>query len=270
MIGKLMRYLRTLKSVKADLDRFEKLVFPSTMSPVDRHVALTTATRRDAIYAASYAYWRTTRINKLLEIFGVDYFKGKRILEVGSGLCDIGAFFADLGAEVLCLEGRAETVRFAQLRHRNVPRLRIEQFDLEQDFRSFGRFDMILHFGLLYHLSTVDEHMARCFDIADEIMLETVVLDSLDPHRIVLLPGRKDVVEEALNGMGSRPSPFYIERLASEHGFEPIRHFTADLNYEDKFVYDWKHKDNGDLGGWRARRFWRLKRASVEDFALAS
>ena len=37
---------------------------------------------------------------------GFDFFKGKKILELGAGHGDIGAFFAELGADVLCLDGR--------------------------------------------------------------------------------------------------------------------------------------------------------------------
>ena len=59
-------------------------------------------------FAGHYDKWRLVRINKVLELFGVDYFKGKKILELGAGHGDMGAFFCELGANVLCLEGRLE------------------------------------------------------------------------------------------------------------------------------------------------------------------
>jgi hypothetical protein len=166
-----------------------------------------------------------------------------------------------MGADVTCLEGRREQVAFAKLKHRAVRNLRIEQCDLEGDFSHYGRFDLLLHFGLLYHLKNVDEHMRTCFGLADDIVLETVVCDSRDPQKLVFIPGRQDVIEESLHGVGCRPSPAYVERLAEEAGFRVERHFTADLNTADgQFVYDWVHKDDGNLGDFHLRRFWRLQR----------
>lgn len=269
MLKRVLGYARKLRSMFGELsllpgefERFQLLVNTSTLSPIDRHVALHTAIRTDAIFAVSYAYWRTARINKLLEIYGVDYFPGKRILELGSGLSDIGAFFAELGAEVMCLEGRQETVTFARLKHRNVKGLAIHQFDLEQDFTRFGRFDLVVNFGLLYHIKGVDDHLARCFGTAREVVLETVVCDSLDPHRILYVEEPSSVLEQSLHGVGSRPSPFYVERVAREHGFQVDRHFTSDLNFRDRFIYDWPHKDDGSHGDWKKRRFWRLHAVS--------
>lgn len=245
-------------------ERFQLLVFTGHMSPVDRHVTLSLATRDDAIFAVSYADWRTKRINKLLELYGVDWFAGKRVLELGSGLSDIGAFFADLGAEVVCLEGRQETVTFARLKHRDVPRLTIAQCDLEGDFSQYGRFDLIIHFGLLYHIREVDAHMARCFDLADEVVLESVVCDSTDPECILYVPEPAQVAEQSLHGVGSRPSPFYVERLAAERGFAADRHFTADLNHKNMYIYDWPHRNDESHGDWRKRRFWRFHRGAAE------
>lgn len=256
-----LRMPSRIEYLERRIDHLERNVLVEAQSPIDRHVTLQAAFRTDALYDLSYPHWRTTRINKLLQIYGADGFAGMKILELGAGLCELGAFLAELGAEVTCLEGRAEQVAFARLKHRNVPNLRIEQADLEEDFSRFGRFDLILNVGLLYHLKNVDGHMATCFSMADDVVLETVVCDSLDPHKIIFTSGRSDVIEESLHGHACRPSPFYVERLAQEHGFIVERHFSADLNASNgQFVYDWEHKSDGDLGGFHQQRFWRLRR----------
>jgi hypothetical protein len=221
-VQRLRALFRDLERVPPGLERFEKLVFTAPLSPVDRHVSMYMATRYDAFFDTIYIRWTTARINKLLDLYGVDFFKNKKIAEFGSGLSDVGAFFADLGADVLCLEGREETVRFAKLRHRNVLGLRIQQFDLEEDFTSLGHFDILIHFGLLYHLPNVEEHLNQCFSIADEVVLESVVCDSDDPEKLVLVSERSEVLVEAMHGKGSRPSPAYIERVAGKNGFSII------------------------------------------------
>ena len=130
----------------------------------------------------------------------------------------------------LCLDGRRQNVNFAKLKHRNLANIRFEQFKLETDFSCFGRFDLLINFGMLYHLRHVDAHLKTCFGVADDILLESVVCDSSDPQKILLRAERAEIDDEALDGIGSRPSPFYIERLASEAGFDFTR-FTAALNF---------------------------------------
>src|SRR5690606_42043017 len=68
-------------------------------------------------------------------------------------------------------------------------------------------------------------------------------LDSTDPDVIYLVDEDSAVNEEALGGRGSRPSPFFIERIATEAGFEVERHFTADLN-AGEYVYDWRSEEH--------------------------
>ena len=247
----------------------------SKLSPIDKHIAYNNIINRGGLFHFSYDFWRVRRCNKLLEIYGVDYFKRKKILELGAGHGDIGAFFAELGAQVLCLDGRIQNVNFATLKHRNVPNIKFEQFNLENDFSSFGKFDLIINFGLIYHLRNVETHLKCCFLATDEVMVETVVCDSTDPHKIVFCNERPEVDEEALEGTGSRPSPFYIERIAKENNFEVIRYFTADLNSGQEnatgyqFRYDWTHKNDGSFdtnfrGAGDLRRFWRFRKKTIE------
>jgi len=229
-------------------------------SPIDRYLASLARDQPEALFGPTYELWRAKRIRKIIEIYGIDFFAGKTVLELGSGHSDIGAFFAELGATVTCLEGRKDNHAFGRLRHRNVPRLSIELFDVERDFTAFGRFDLIIDMGLLYHVPDCRTHLQQCFAMSDEIILETVVCDSADAEKCVILPEDSHELEEALNGTGSRPTQAFVERVAEEAGCRPTVYATADLNVGDEFVYDWKATNSGDLGGWRNRRLWRLSR----------
>jgi SAM-dependent methyltransferase len=262
MLSKIKRLHIALKAwADQTINPLQPGLLKSTLSPIEKHVANTMAISKEGLFHGSYDGWRTKRCNKILEIYGIDYFRNKKILELGSGHGDIGAFLADLGADVLCLDGRSQNVTFARLKQWKVPRLKVEQFDLEKDFSSYGRFDLIINFGLIYHLTNVDQHLQTCFGMADDMILESVVCDSTDPHRLVLVPGDANVDEETLTGTGSRPSPFYIERLAMESGFAADRYFTADLNHQHNFRYDWKHKNDGFLSeNFALRRLWRFRK----------
>ena len=270
--------LRTASQIDLELLKRSVELQERQLSPIDKHIFLSGLINRRGLFHTSYENWRVRRCNKLLEIYGVSYFKGKKILELGAGHGDIGAFFAELGAQVLCLDGRIQNVNFASLKHRKIPNIRFEQFNLEKDFSSFGRFDLIINFGLIYHLRNVESHLKCCFSAADDMVLETVVCDSTDPEKIFFCDERQAVDEEALEGTGSRPSPFYIERIAQENDFDVFRFFTADLNSgqenptEYQFRYDWEHKNddsyNAHFGGPDLRRFWRCKKTDASETKL--
>jgi SAM-dependent methyltransferase len=250
--------LRTIRKLDSDKTHV-------ALSPIERYILLSYSLRNDALFHHSYDEWKMKRISKILALYDIDWFKNRKVLELGCGHGDIGAFLASLGANVLALDGRKQNVNFAKLKHRKVSSFKCIQFNLEKEFSEFGHFDVIINFGLLYHLKNVDEHLRCCFKIADDILFETVVCDSTDPHKIFFCDEDKLIEEEALEGTGCRPSPFYVERLAEESGFEVIRHFSRDLNSGDQFVYDWEHKNDERLGeDFKLRRFWRFKKRSTK------
>src|SRR5690242_4140 len=86
-------------------DRSDLLKLDLSLAPIDRHLARVALANRDGLFHHSYHDWRTKRIDKLLELYGADYFVGRNILELGCGHAEIGAFFADLGADVLAVDG---------------------------------------------------------------------------------------------------------------------------------------------------------------------
>lgn len=265
MLSKIKKLYRSIVYDLPELTRAAKRIDLQLQniiaSPIDRYIALGSFYNREGLFLERYDEWRIKRISKILEIYGADFFKDKTILELGSGLGDIGAFFAELGATVVCLDGRIQNVRFATLKHRNIPNFKCLHFNLEHDFSEFGRFDCILNFGLLYHLKNVESHLACCFKMSDDVVLETVVCDSTDPYKIDHCAEDNRINEESLEGTGSRPSPFYVERIAAENSFGTIRYFTEDLNIDSLYNYNWRH-DTGENPGdnYRLRRFWRFTR----------
>ncbi len=259
MLSKIKKLYRFMNYLPTIINRIDAQLRNIPLPPIERHVFISNVYNRVGLFDPSYEEWRIKRINKILEVYGIDYFKNKNVLELGGGHGEIGAFFAELGANVLCLDGREQNVIFANLKHRKVDNFKCLQFNLENNFTEFGRFDLIINFGLIYHLRNVDEHLNCCFKMSDDIFLETVVCDSTDPYKIFYVKENETVDEEALEGIGSRPSPFYIERIANENNFEANRYFTADLNVRHLYVYDWVHKNDDRLGeDFKLRRCWRL------------
>ena len=64
--------------------------------------------------------WQVNRIKFILSKYPEDFFKGKRVLELGAYNGYIGAYFSALGADVHCVEGRQENVDRIKIDYPNV------------------------------------------------------------------------------------------------------------------------------------------------------
>ncbi len=230
------------------------------LSPVDRFVAEHFLYFSGGHFDRTYSGWRTRRVRKLMEVYGIE-FQGKRILELGAGIGDIGSIFADLGAEVVGLEGRATNYNLARLRFRGLKNYQLIQFNLEDDFSKFGRFDLIINFALVEVIERFEQLLACCMRMSDTIFLETMVCDSTDPYKVIFVPMKGDVNDWPLSGMSPRPSPAFIERLFTEGGFDVHRHFDADMNTWH-CLYDWPHQ-NSDSVACVIRRYWSFTKSKA-------
>ncbi|TSC72520.1 MAG: hypothetical protein G01um101470_330, partial [Parcubacteria group bacterium Gr01-1014_70] len=100
-------------------------------SPLDSFILDNFLVHQTGHFSRNYQEWRVKRIAKVLELHDIEWFKGKRILELGGG---IGAFFASLGAEVISAEYRTSNRNFVKIAYRNIPSFHSVFFDGEKDF----------------------------------------------------------------------------------------------------------------------------------------
>ena len=228
---------------------------------VDRFIKQNFLYFYDGHFSEQYKEWRMRRIRKLLEVYGVD-FEGKRILELGAGIGEIGSFFAELGAEVVGLEGRAVNCNLAKLRFRHLRNYEIRQHNLEDGIGGLGHFDLIINFGLIEVIKNFEALIQDCMDLSSVIFLETMVCDSEDPYDVVYVNMSAERCDDwPLSNISPRPSPAFIERLFCEKGYTVQRYFDRDLNVcphdfgSNSHCYDWPHK-NDKSAEEKLRRFW--------------
>lgn len=248
-----------LEAIQRAIENSSNTLSPvtNTLSPVDLFIVQNFQFERLGHFHEHYVEWRMRRIRKILEICGGVDFKGMRILEIGGGTGNIGGFFAALGADVTSLEGRTVNRNLANLMYGEKYKFKSVFADLENDFSDIGQFDIIINFGLLEVIKNIDSVMECCSRMSDCIFLETMVCDSLDatviPHAYA-----PSGIDNPLHGVGSFPSPLYIENFFRGKQYGVEQYFHADLN-TSIHVYDWVHQnDNSCVDG--RRRFWRFKR----------
>jgi len=203
-------------------------------------------------FKGHYIKWRETRINKLVSILGKDWFKGKTVLECACGLGHVGEELMNkYGAIVTFAEGRDIFVYETKKR---LPSAEVIVLDNDSDWNLNRKFDLLIHWGLLYHTDNWKRDLENAVKHADIISLETVVYD---------IEGRKEIkIREgghhhgATHGIGTRASVEAIESHLESLGTIFQRYDDKDLNAE-YFQYDWKSTGNGRHGD-NTRRFWMI------------
>lgn len=206
-----------------------------------------------------YSNWRVTRIRKILSLYGCEFFNQKTVLELGSGHGDIGAFFYCLGADVTCSDARQENLEVVQERH---PYLKTVQADLDTEY-PFEHFDVIIHFGVLYHLEDFKQHLIKCCKNCDHLILDTAVADSTDPNFVMFISETSKQVDQAFNGVGSRAGQALIEKIIKSAGMVSQRHDDPALN-SDFHTYSWEVKDTSTWHNGQ-RRFWTCRKPSEQE-----
>jgi hypothetical protein len=165
-----------------------------------------------------YEEWRESRKKGLLKYVNKDYFNNKTLLELGCGFGDLGLFFDSLGSKVTCSDARNEHLIEINKRYKN-HNIKTLLLDCDKDTIN-DKYDIILHWGLLYHLSkdNIKNHMTNILDKCNVLLLETEVCDS-DEQDFVLETIEKGY-DQAFNNKGVRPSASYIEKILSDNNFE--------------------------------------------------
>ena len=209
-----------------------------------------------------YIEWRASRINKLEEILGgKSWFKNKQVLELGCTYGHTGKILMDYGADVLFAEPRLEyhehirgTCKCPECIPKNVS---IIQLDQNSTWLLSQVFDLIIHWGVLYHLENWEQDLITTLNHGKNICLESEVIDSPDPFYV--MHRKESGPDQSCHGKGSFPSYSAIERVVQDHP-----NFLSYQRYDDKSLnaghqhYNWKAINNTDFVEGQ-RRFWMIQ-----------
>lgn len=193
--------------------------------------------------------WQKNRINFLINKYSQSFFKDKTILELGPYNGYIGARFQQLGAKVTCVEGRQSNVESIKYHY---PQLNVILGNLDTPEWVYGKFDIIINFGLLYHLEKYHkEHLLNCLKNCNLMFLESVIYDSnIDEIYKVNRVGS----DQSLSEIDGYPSQSYVENVFNSNNFLYERFFDKSLN-GNGHKYDWLSTGKKVFDDC-ARRFW--------------
>lgn len=195
--------------------------------------------------------WQQNRINYVVNKFGKDFFLGKTILELGSYNGVIGNAFQEMGGLVTAVEGRTENVRNISQRF---PHLKVINQNLDSPTWEYGHYDIIINWGLLYHLEFFsEEHLNNCLHNSNLCFLESVIFDSNEDMLNRVDENNKDD-DQTLSDFGNYPTESWVENRIKKCNktFEKV--CDQSLNAKGHH-YDWISKNSKILDRY-SRRMW--------------
>ncbi len=200
-----------------------------------------------------YDQWYKKRLAKILNIFGEDWFEGKKILELGACHGIIGSELLKLGSEVTFTDLHQENLdvirkKLSESFYTN-PNLHL--LNQEKPYSFNVKFDLVLHLGVLYHIENWKQDLKCAIESSKITILETGVNHMNLPDRIVSNP-ESNLEENRLHmgfGKASIVTQESIENYITSLGAKFIRFddktlnvsCTTDGNNKIYFLYDWDY-----------------------------
>jgi hypothetical protein len=179
--------------------------------------------------------WQINRIKYILSLYSKDFFKGKTILELGPYNGFIGSYFQSIGSHVTSIESRLENVENIKKDYPNIEN--VIHYNLDTDKWEWGNFDIIINFGLYYHLHNFHkEHLTNCINNCNIMFFESVIYDS-DISEIYFREETGD--DQSLSEKGGTPTLKYIENIFIENNIDYQVHDSSNLN-GNGHLYDWE------------------------------
>lgn len=209
----------------------------------------------DLVWGPQYANWTIIRTRKLISILGEEWFLGKRVLDVGCGHGNNGRRLWELGAKLVFTDARPEYVeRLKSLG------FEAQVMDNDKGWTVPGPFDLIVHWGLLYHLDNWKQDIRCAVERSPLICLESTIGASSNPEYIEKpLEPWSSGNDHAFNGVGTILNAKHLENYLTELGCTFVRYDDTDLDGAALHCYSWK--DTGGEGyDYGHRRFWIIRR----------
>jgi tRNA (mo5U34)-methyltransferase len=150
-------------------------------------------------------------------------------VDVGCGVGDFSKFLSGIGFRVVAVDGREENAREGQRRYPEISFLARNAEDLPVS--EMGSFDLVLCFGLLYHLENPFRAVRSLYSLTDKILLvETMCAPGSHPSMELL----DEFVSEnqGLNYVAFYPTEACLVKMLYKAGFPFVFGFRSLPNHE--------------------------------------
>jgi len=185
-----------------------------------------------------YPEFVRTRTACMVRHFGLLSFKGKKVLEVGCGYGYAGQLLEAMGAIVTSSDARPEHLAVLNKRF---PKRKTLLIDCNKD-EIPGEYDLIVAFGLLYHLENPAHFIEQCGKAAKALCLCSIVVDS---DKEICVPYKAETsFDQSMTNKSCFASPAWILKEIAKAGFKVEDISSSEANVQGN-RFDWKPINNG-------------------------
>ena len=151
-------------------------------------------------------------------------------LDLGCGVGYFSSLLQDLGLRVTAVDARAENIAEARSRF---PGIDFHVADAEDaSLADLGTFDLVLCFGLLYHLENPMRAIRNlCALTGKLLLLESMAVDEEQPFFLLL--DEPEGEDQSLRAVSCYPSEGAMIKMAYRAGFPHVYRFRELPNHDD-------------------------------------
>lgn len=221
---------------------------------------------KNELFGNEYNLWRILRVHKLEKNLGSNWFKDKKILEVGCSFGNIGLYLESLGAKVTFSDANEECIQKVLSKNKNA---NVVKLNNENHWEFKEKFDLIINFGLMYNIENWKLDLICSINNSKILALETAVAKySTEAEFKIENWNYTHPLYGPYGKKGSLVSSANIENIFKQNNLIYRRYDEEDLNLNfGPVVYDWKEVyseniKNEVLNSWwdnnhcLGRRFW--------------
>ena len=224
----------------------------------------------DPTFGGFYNEWRVKRVNKLVSLLGMDWFKDKKVLELGCAFGNIGFYLESLGANVTFSDGRQEVLNVVLKKD---PLAKVILIDEDTDWELNDKFDLIIHFGISYNINNWKQDLINTIRHAKYIVYETAVNRFNNDIEFKIKNYKySHEYHGPINNIGSLMSISMIEDIFNNEKVEYKRYDDEDLNvsgmiytFSDNIAYTKTSDEDIYIEAWHnpfvcgGRKYWIIK-----------
>lgn len=225
---------------------------------------------------AHHEKWVKTRTQKILNIFGEDWFAGKKILELAACHGDVGIELSKLGSVVTFSDARLSNVQSIQSKLNSVIGIKYYTRIINQEEKYYFNepFDLTIHMGVLYHLENWKQDLECAINCSKLMILESLVKPFDGQEEVMTIQAAEPI--KKYHGLTDKLLLFSqqsVEAVLKRNNCSFIRFDNEQLDSLGwdsnllKHTYSWKEFDskdkavynyflNGEEVSIHHRRFW--------------
>jgi len=157
----------------------------------------------------------------------------KTAIDIGCGLGYFASALQSLGFQVSAIDGRHENVAEAQRRY---PKIQFRQFDAQDtNLRKLGKFDLVLCFGLLYHLENPFLTIRNVRQMTGRLLLvEAIIFPGDEP--VMALVDESRFADQGLNHVAFYPTEACLVKMLYKAGFSFVYGLRRGPNHPEYYA----------------------------------